>query len=157
MVEGRPARNRPTTAAIHTHFVHAQCQSISRDKSQLGETYLESRLGEAHLELPAEINLSKLTRVNCLQPLKVARDPYQVPVNLLSPPKSGPRHVAKCPTEKVSTYDAKEAEGSDQSIHRRNQRHAQSVSERNASNGEVQTTYPCTPTCPGTPSQTTCC
>ena len=63
-------------------------------KSQLGETYLESRLEETHLEhecrreTPRQADLSptlnKLTRVlrKALQPLKLARYPYQVPVTL---------------------------------------------------------------------------
>ena len=63
-------------------------------KRQLGETYLESRLEETHLEhecrretpRPADPSqyLNKLTRVlrKALQPLKFTRDPYQVPVNL---------------------------------------------------------------------------
>ena len=61
---------------------------------QFGETYLESRLGETHLEhecrreTPRQADpsqyLNKLTRVlrKALQPLKFTRDPYQVPVTL---------------------------------------------------------------------------
>ena len=133
-------------------------------KRQLGETYLESRLGETHLEhecrretpRPADLSpyLNKLTRVRLSSPAsQVHSGPLPSPSepHLISPPKSGPRQAAT-PNRK-SALKSKEAEGCTiDPFHRRNQRHDQSVSERDASNGEVQTTHPCTPTCPCTPT-----
>ena len=143
-------------------------------KRQLGETYLESRLEETHLEhecrretpRPADLSqyLNKLTRVRLSSPAsQVHSGPLPSPSdpNLISPPKSGPRQAAT-PNRK-SALKSKEAEGCPiDPFHRRNQRHDQSVSERDASNGEVQTTHPCTPTCPCTPTvnskpKKTCC
>ena len=75
-MEGRPGISQlqytPTSSmpkpssSIHTH---AHASPIPRDKtSQLGETYLESPLGETHLEHECPprrwINLGKLTRVH---------------------------------------------------------------------------------------------
>ena len=61
-------------------------------KRQLGETYLESRLEETHLEhecrreTPRQADLSptlnKLTRVTLSSPASQVGYPYQVPVNL---------------------------------------------------------------------------
>ena len=100
MVEGRPSQDQafpsynplpsmPRLAAAYTpRLTPVQFPGIK--PCQLGETYLESRLEETHLEhecrrdkpRPADPTLNKLTRVDvkALQPLKLARD--QVPVSL---------------------------------------------------------------------------
>ena len=74
---------------------------------------------------------------------QVCSGPSPSEPHLISPPKSEPYHSharqKKCPHTMP-----KKQRGSE---HRRNQRHDQSVSERDASNGEVQATHPCTPTC----------
>ena len=86
-----PTPSMPRLAAYTPKRLPVQFPGI---KSQLGETYLESRLEETHLEhecrreTPRQADLSptlnKLTRVlrKALQPLKLARYPYQVPVTL---------------------------------------------------------------------------
>ena len=87
-----PTPSMPRLAAAYTpRLTPVQVPGI---KSQLGETYPESRLEETYLEhecrrdkpRPADLSqyLNKLTRVDvkALQPLKFTRDPYQVPVNL---------------------------------------------------------------------------
>ena len=73
----------PRLAAYTPMLMPVQFPGIK--PSQLGETYLESRLGETHPEHecpPSSQYLNKLTRVlrKALQPLKFARD--QVPVSL---------------------------------------------------------------------------
>ena len=71
------------SSSIHTH---AHASPIPRDKtSQLGETYLESPLGETYLEHECQLDKPRQADPSlrqALQPLKFARDPYQVPVNL---------------------------------------------------------------------------
>ena len=84
-----PLPSMPRLAAAYTpRLTPVQFPGIK--PCQLGETYLESRLEETHLEhecrrdkpRPADPTLNKLTRVDvkALQPLKLARD--QVPVSL---------------------------------------------------------------------------
>ena len=99
-VEGPPSISQlqstpsmPRLAAAYTPRL-LPVQFPGTKPRQLGETYLESRLGETHLEhecrreTPRSTDpsqyLNKLTRVDvkALQPLKWAHDPYQVPVNL---------------------------------------------------------------------------
>ena len=151
MVEGRPSQDQafpsynplpsmPRLAAAYTpKRLPVQFPGIKR---QLGETYLERRLEETHLEhecrreTPRQADpsqyLNKLTRVRLSSPAsQVHSGPLPSPSepHLISPPKSGPRQAAT-PNRK-SVLKSKEAEGCTiDPFHRRNQRHDQSVSER---------------------------
>ena len=95
----------PRLAAYTPKLLPVQFPGIK--PRQLGETYLESRLEETHLEhecrretpRPADLSqyLNKLTRVTLSSPAsQVHSGPLPSPSepNLISPPKSGPRQAA---------------------------------------------------------------